>query len=173
MGPLYLKSLLKLTNFLGNSLLILTRLLILKRYIFVFLLIFQKPFIAISLVGIGVTFLDFSADSCDSPLRAYLLDVCCTKDQDTGLNIHAFLGGVGASFGYVLAALVHNEQTLYFIAASIFIVCLISTMTAAHEKRYRAKAKKIDGLTITNFLHLFKKYHAYKYCWHMLGVHVG
>ena len=43
-------------------------------------------------VGIGVTLLDFSADSCDSPLRAFLLDVCNPDDQDTGLNIHAFLG---------------------------------------------------------------------------------
>ncbi len=40
-----------------------------------------------------MTILDFSADSCDSPLRAFLIDVCNTEDQDTGLNIHAFLGG--------------------------------------------------------------------------------
>ena len=59
----------------------------------IYIQILKKPFIAICLVGIGVTLLDFSADSCDSPLRAYLLDVCCTEDQDTGLNIHAFLGG--------------------------------------------------------------------------------
>ena len=49
--------------------------------------------------------MDFSADSCDSPLRAFLLDVCNAKDQDTGLNIHAFLGGVGASLGYILTAI--------------------------------------------------------------------
>jgi len=51
---------------------------------------------------LGVTLLDFSADSSDSPLRAFLLDVCNTEDQDTGLNIHAFLGGIGSAFGFIL-----------------------------------------------------------------------
>ena len=117
------------------------------------------------MVGIGVTLLDFSADSCDSPLRAYLLDVCSTKDQETGLNIHAFLGGkksyliytskskilfiffiegIGASLGYVLAALIHNEQTLYYISAISFIICLLMTMTSAKEKPFRKKTKEIQ-----------------------------
>jgi solute carrier family 45 protein 1/2/4 len=61
--------------------------------------------IGIIFVGIGVTLLDFSADSCDSPLRAYILDVCNLRDQATCLNIHAFLGGVGASLGYILASI--------------------------------------------------------------------
>ena len=47
---------------------------------------------AIILVGIGVTLLDFSADSSDSPLRALLLDTCNQDDLETGLNIHAILG---------------------------------------------------------------------------------
>ena len=50
------------------------------------------PRIAIALVGLGVTFLDFSADSSDSPLRALLLDSCNEDDLETGLNIHALLG---------------------------------------------------------------------------------
>ena len=99
------------------------------------------------MVGIGVTFLDFSADSCDSPLRAYLLDVCNTKDQETGLNIHAFLGGIGASVGYILAALIHDEQVLYFISAFIFIFCLLSTMTAAKEKPFRP-TQIFDGMSL-------------------------
>ena len=70
-----------------------------------FLFVLQKPIIGIVLIGVGVTLLDFSADSCDSPLRALLLDVCNPRDQETGLNIHAFLGGVGASLGYILTAI--------------------------------------------------------------------
>lgn len=56
---------------------------------------FRMAYIAIVLVGLGVTLLDFSADSTDSPLRAFLLDVCNPDDQDTALNIHAILGGTG------------------------------------------------------------------------------
>ena len=57
------------------------------------------------LVFIGVSLLDFSADSSDSPLRALILDVCNVDDQDTALNIHAFLGGLGASLGFILTSI--------------------------------------------------------------------
>jgi hypothetical protein len=67
------------------------------------------------LTGLGVTFLDFSADSSDSPLRAFLLDVCNPEDQDTGLNIHAILGGLGAATGYVLGAMDWTSTFFNFI----------------------------------------------------------
>ncbi len=57
------------------------------------------------MVGIGVTLMDFAADSCDSPVRAFLLDECNSRDQDTGLNVHAFLGGFGAASGYLLTSI--------------------------------------------------------------------
>lgn len=62
-----------------------------------------------------MTFLDFSADSSDSPLRALLLDVCNTEDQDTGLNIHAFLGGTGGAIGYILAGVDWTNTFFSFI----------------------------------------------------------
>ena len=108
----------------------------------------KKPIYAITLVGVGVTFLDFSADSLNSPMRALLLDTCSVKDQDTGLNIQAFLAGVGASCGYILAGLVTNMQTLFYIVASIFISCVISTMTSAKEKPFQcSKIPTKDKLT--------------------------
>jgi solute carrier family 45 protein 1/2/4 len=69
----------------------------------------EIPIISIILVGIGVTLLDFSADSADSPLRALILDVCNSKDQDTGLNINSFLGGTGSAFGYIVTAIDWNK----------------------------------------------------------------
>ena len=72
----------------------------------------QTPLIGIALTFIGFSLLDFSADSCDSPLRAFLLDVCNSNDQNTGLNFHAFLGGAGASCGYILTAFDLNETFL-------------------------------------------------------------
>jgi len=76
--------------------------------------------IGIVFVGLGVTLLDFSADSCDSPLRAYLLDVCNPKAQETGLNIHAFLGGLGASLGYILTFIDWENSVLDIIGKKIF-----------------------------------------------------
>lgn len=37
--------------------------------------------------------LDFSADASEGPIRAYLLDVADTEEQDMALNIHAFSAG--------------------------------------------------------------------------------
>ena len=50
-------------------------------------------------------------------LRAFLLDVCNPDDQDTGLNIHAFLGGLGASVGYILTAI---NWKMFFTFYSIY-----------------------------------------------------
>jgi solute carrier family 45 protein 1/2/4 len=87
----------------------------------------EAPLAAITLVGLGVTLLDFSADSADSPLRALLLDVCNTEDQDTGFNIHSFLGGTGSAFGYVLAAINWNTTFFNFIGwQTIFFISKIS-----------------------------------------------
>lgn len=90
---------------------------------------------------------------CFSPLRAYLLDVCNSKDVDTGLNIQAILGGIGAATGYLLTALFYNEQVLYIISATVFIICLISTLTSAKEKPLSLRKKSnnnFDG-KIFNF----------------------
>lgn len=94
-------------------------------------------------MGLGVTFLDFSADSTDSPLRAYLLDVCNPNDQDTALNIHAILGGSGAALGFVMAAIDWNHtflsfigdelQILWIFAFVLFIVGLVMTLTSVKE----------------------------------------
>ena len=74
--------------------------------------LFKIPYFAVIVTGVGVTFLDFCADSSDSPLRAFLLDVCHVDDQDTGLNMHAMLGGLGSSLGFVLVAI--NWKNTFF-----------------------------------------------------------
>ena len=105
----------------------------------------------------GVTFLDFSADSLNSPMRALLLDKYSVNDQVTGFNIQAFLAGVGASCGFLLSALVTNMQTLYYIVAAVFISCVISTMTSAKEKPFdcsktNPKAKLKSNIYLTQIL---------------------
>lgn len=53
----------------------------------------DKQPIGIVLTVLGVVVLDFSADATEGPIRAYLLDVADTEEQDMALNIHAFSAG--------------------------------------------------------------------------------
>lgn len=102
------------------------------------------------MTAIGVTILDFSADTCDSPLRAYLLDSCNSRDQHLALNLHAFLGGVGGSLGYILSAiewkhtffslLGDESQILFVLTSLIFIFCLYLTLTAAQEQPFEIES---------------------------------
>ncbi|XP_068180227.1 solute carrier family 45 member 4-like isoform X2 [Antennarius striatus] len=61
--------------------------------------------IGIVLTVLGVVVLDFSADASEGPIRAYLLDVADTEEQDMVLNIHAFSAGLGGAVGYMLGGL--------------------------------------------------------------------
>lgn len=49
--------------------------------------------IGIVMTVLGVVVLDFCADATEGPIRAYLLDVADTEEQDMALNIHAFSAG--------------------------------------------------------------------------------
>lgn len=49
--------------------------------------------IGIVLTVLGVVVLDFCADATEGPIRAYLLDVADTEEQDMALNIHAASAG--------------------------------------------------------------------------------
>lgn len=60
----------------------------------------NKQPIGIVLTVLGVVVLDFCADAAEGPIRAYLLDVADTEEQDMALNIHAFSAG---TFIYVHA----------------------------------------------------------------------
>uniref|UniRef100_A0A673N335 Solute carrier family 45 member 4-like n=1 Tax=Sinocyclocheilus rhinocerous TaxID=307959 RepID=A0A673N335_9TELE len=89
--------------------------------------------VGIVLTVVGVVVLDFCADALDGPIRAYLLDVADTEEQDMALNIHAFSAGLGGALGYMLGGLdwtntflgrafKAQEQVLFFFAAIIFII---------------------------------------------------
>lgn len=56
-----------------------------------------KQPIGIILSVLGVVVLDFCADASEGPIRAYLLDVADTEEQDMALNIHA--ASAGQRFG--------------------------------------------------------------------------
>lgn len=50
----------------------------------------------------GVMVLDLCADSCQSPGRAYLLDVCLPEDHARGLAMFTTMAGLGGGLGYVI-----------------------------------------------------------------------
>ncbi|XP_034553878.1 solute carrier family 45 member 4-like isoform X2 [Notolabrus celidotus] len=101
--------------------------------------------IGIVLTVLGVVVLDFSADASEGPIRAYLLDVADTEEQDMALNIHAFSAGLGGAVGYMLGGLdwtgtalgrafKSQEQVLFMFAAIIFIISVILHMLSIPEQ---------------------------------------
>ncbi|XP_030637439.1 solute carrier family 45 member 4 isoform X2 [Chanos chanos] len=104
--------------------------------------------IGIVLTVLGVVILDFCADASEGPIRAYLLDVADTEEQDMALNIHAFSAGLGGAVGYMLGGLDwantflgrafgSQEQVLFFFAAVIFIVSVILHLFSIKERQFK------------------------------------
>ncbi|XP_029779269.1 solute carrier family 45 member 4 [Suricata suricatta] len=103
--------------------------------------------IGIVLTVLGVVILDFSADATEGPIRAYLLDVVDSEEQDMALNIHAFSAGLGGAVGYVLGGLDWTQtflgawfrtqsQVLFFFAAVIFVVSVALHLFSIEEEQY-------------------------------------
>uniref|UniRef100_H0WZ90 Solute carrier family 45 member 4 n=1 Tax=Otolemur garnettii TaxID=30611 RepID=H0WZ90_OTOGA len=103
--------------------------------------------ISIVLTVLGVVILDFSADATEGPIRAYLLDVVDSEEQDMALNIHAFSAGLGGAVGYVLGGLDWTQtflgdwfrtqnQVLFFFAAIIFTVSVTLHLFSIEEEQY-------------------------------------
>lgn len=61
---------------------------------------------------IGTVLLDFDADACQSPSRAYLLDVTVPADHAKGLSTFTIMAGLGGFMGYSLGAINWEETTL-------------------------------------------------------------
>ncbi|XP_033011818.1 solute carrier family 45 member 4 [Lacerta agilis] len=115
----------------------------------------DKQPIGIVLTVLGVVVLDFCADATEGPIRAYLLDVVDSEEQDMALNIHAFSAGLGGAIGYMLGGLdwmqtffgvifVSQEQVLFFFAAIIFSVSVVLHLCSIEEEQYNPQQDRID-----------------------------
>ncbi|XP_068431487.1 solute carrier family 45 member 4 [Clinocottus analis] len=111
--------------------------------------------IGIVLTVLGVVVLDFSADATEGPIRAYLLDVANSEEQDMALNIHAASAGLGGAVGYALGGLdwTHTflgkafksqEQILFFFAAILFSVSVVLHLFSIDEQRYLTQHDRLD-----------------------------
>ncbi|KAM6974777.1 solute carrier family 45 member 4 [Tautogolabrus adspersus] len=111
--------------------------------------------IGIVLTVLGVVVLDFCADATEGPIRAYLLDVADTEEQDMALNIHAASAGLGGAVGYALGGLdwTHTflgaifrsqEQILFIFAAVLFSVSVALHLFSIEEQQYSSQHDRLD-----------------------------
>ncbi|CAN9503903.1 unnamed protein product [Ophioblennius macclurei] len=111
--------------------------------------------LGIVLTVLGVVVLDFCADATEGPIRAYLLDVADTEEQDMALNIHAASAGLGGAVGYALGGLdwTHTflrvafrsqEQILFFFAAILFSISVVLHLFSIEEQQYSPQHDRLD-----------------------------
>ncbi|CAH0394918.1 unnamed protein product [Bemisia tabaci] len=93
---------------------------------------------------LGTILLDFDADACQSPSRAYLLDVTVPEDHARGLSTFTIMAGLGGCLGYALGGI--NWDTTYIgvilgghvkavftLISYIFVACVTMTITSFRE----------------------------------------
>ncbi|XP_076865969.1 LOW QUALITY PROTEIN: solute carrier family 45 member 4 [Brachyhypopomus gauderio] len=121
----------------------------------------SKQPIGIVLTVLGVVVLDFCADAAEGPIRAYLLDVADTEEQDMALNIHAFSAGLGGAVGYALGGLdwTHTflgvafksqEQILFVFAAVLFIISVALHLLSIEEEQYCPQQERLEEVGDTS-----------------------
>ncbi|CRK90613.1 CLUMA_CG004315, isoform A [Clunio marinus] len=93
---------------------------------------------------LGTVLLDFDADACQSPSRAYLLDVTLPEDHARGLSTFTIMAGLGGAFGYSLGGinwdatqigvlLGGNVRSVFTLITITFVICVSITVTSFHE----------------------------------------
>lgn len=99
---------------------------------------------AIVFTVLGTILLDFNADNCQTPARAYLLDMIVQEDQGKALSTFTIMAGIGGSLGYALGAINWDEtifadligdniKTVFALVTVIFICSMICTITSFRE----------------------------------------
>jgi solute carrier family 45 protein 1/2/4 len=93
---------------------------------------------------LGTVLLDFDADACQSPSRAYLLDVTLPEDHARGLSTFTIMAGLGGAVGYSLGginwdatrigvALGGHVRAVFTLITFIFVFCVSATITSFRE----------------------------------------
>lgn len=93
---------------------------------------------------LGTVLLDFDADACQSPSRAYLLDVTIPKDHARGLSTFTIMAGLGGALGYSLGginwdvtrigiALGGHVRAVFTLITFIFVFCVSATVSSFRE----------------------------------------
>ncbi|XP_035788998.1 proton-associated sugar transporter A-like isoform X1 [Anopheles albimanus] len=99
---------------------------------------------AIVITIIGTILMDFNADNCMTPSRAYLLDVCVPEDHGRACSTFSILAGLGGSIGYAMGGINWDEtsfgeflggsiKTVFTLVVIIFAICLTVSLTSFRE----------------------------------------
>lgn len=99
---------------------------------------------AVFFTVLGTLLLDFNADNCQNPSRAYLLDVCIPEEQGHALSTFTLMSGVGGTMGYALGAINwdttifsnligSNIKTVFTLVIFIFLFAMVITITSFRE----------------------------------------
>lgn len=99
---------------------------------------------AILFTVLGTMLLDFNADNCQTPSRAYLLDVCIPEEQAHALSTFTLMSGVGGCMGYALGAINwdntifanfigDNIKTVFTLVTIIFVCTMLCSITSFRE----------------------------------------
>lgn len=98
----------------------------------------------VAITAFGTALLDFSCDTCQSPCRTFLLDVCLPEDHAPGLTTFTVMAGLGGSLGYIIGgidweslvphlSLGGHVRTVFSIVLFFYIVCACVTLTSFRE----------------------------------------
>lgn len=101
-------------------------------------------FWAILFTVLGTLLLDFNADNCQTPSRAYLLDVCVPEEHAHALSTFTIMAGFGGCVGYMLGAINwdqtvfanyigDNIKTVFTLVTIIFVIAMLCTITSFRE----------------------------------------
>lgn len=99
---------------------------------------------AVVITILGTICLDFSADTCQTPARTYMLDTCVSEDHARGLSIFTVLAGLGGFMGYSLGGINweataiglligSNIKTVFSIVTVLFLISAVITLTSFRE----------------------------------------
>lgn len=87
---------------------------------------------AIFFTVLGTMLLDFNADNCQNPSRAYLLDVCLPEEHAHALSTFTIMAGSGGCLGYALGVL-YNK---YLDSILNILIQLIENRRSTGTRRY-------------------------------------
>lgn len=93
---------------------------------------------------LGVVVLDFSCDACQSPCRAYMVDVTIKEDHGRGLVTFTIMAGFGGAMGYILGginwektqmggALGGHIKVVFTIVFFLYLLCVCITLISIRE----------------------------------------
>lgn len=99
---------------------------------------------------LGVMMLDFDCDACQSPARAYLIDVCRPEDHSVGLSMFTVMAGAGGCIGYTLGGIAWADLFKRSRSTSPSVTILNMTTTTNMITKSTALTKQSDWSTITN-----------------------